>query len=463
MVLAEGVGKTPTPTWAPHPDWSSSARFTLHTLTWQTIPANVCKVHRKKFSKRHRWKRILSTALRWWTYVISKSWNWKKHVLRIQRPCCTTWRRCEGGRRLQYCVHRAGIFRVARDSRQRVGQYFTISGCARQANDNIGMDPSDHGGRFLITKKCGMMMSIRYDSSSSITILKIIGQSQRSSDIVRKKCVRIPWTGLQFILFENGGLQVFVWKCYDTQWKDALSLCVRKRYDDGHGLKNTVKLMYFGCEHFDLKESTFVLNQMGCTSREYKQNMKICVCDIFRYDQKVIWKRKMWFRRHDKLLQHGRTERPGIFRRTDKSLMTLCPEKDNQGTMSNDTSHSPVPACCQDWTDCSTGHIWILISRPVRSLQSWSKDLSSVKERSPWYDSSTYWIKKSFLEVILRHFRCEIFTYVMSKDQADEEHICTVALTRTSRKICACPHQISNSFTSSIRDSQSKDSCEKYA
>ena len=170
----------------------------------------------------------------------------------------------------------------------------------------------------------------------------------------------------------------------------------------GHGLKNNVKLMYFWCEHFDLKESTSVLSQMGCASRECKQNMKICVCDILRYDQKVIWKRKMWSRHQEKLLQHGRTERPGIFRRTDKSLMTLCSEKIIKGRCPTIRHIHQFQRVVQDCSDCATGHIWILISRPVRSLQSWSKDRSSVKERSTWYDSSTYWIKKPFPGVILR-------------------------------------------------------------
>ena len=49
--------------WAPHPDCSSSARFTLHTLTWQTSPTKVCKVHRKKvFEKTQMEENIVHCA-----------------------------------------------------------------------------------------------------------------------------------------------------------------------------------------------------------------------------------------------------------------------------------------------------------------------------------------------------------------------------------------------------------------
>ena len=49
----------------------------------------------------------------------------------------------------------------------------------------------------------------------------------------------------------------------------------------------------------------------------------------------------------------------------------------------------------------------------------------------------------------------------MCKDPAEEEHSRTVMTSRTSRNLCACPHQISDSSTSSIRDFQPKDSLKK--
>ena len=44
----------------------------------------------------------------------------------------------------------------------------------------------------------------------------------------------------------------------------------------------------------------------------------------------------------------------------------------------------------------SSEHMWILISRPVRSLQSWSKDLSSVKDTTLQYTEPRNLYPKSF-------------------------------------------------------------------
>ena len=166
-------------------------------------------------------------------------------------------------------------------------------------------------------------MSIRYDSSSSITILKIMGTKSKIQWYRWQEMCTDPIDRITiYIFWKWRAASICVESVMIHREKDALSLCVRKRYDDGTWTeKGCETLCIFDREHFDLKESTSVLNQMGCASRECKQNMKICVCDILRYGQKVIWKRKnviqtSWYTPYNT----GRTERNGIFQRTDKKF-----------------------------------------------------------------------------------------------------------------------------------------------
>ena len=235
-------------------------------------------------------------------------------------------------------------------------------------------------------------MSIRYDSSSSVTILK----NHRIKSKIRwyrwkEMCTDPHWQDCNLYYLKMDAASI----CVEVFWYTVKKTSFLSMYVDGMmmrvGLKNHLKLMYFCVKHFALKEITSVLNKMGCASRECKQNMKICVCDILSYDQKIMWKRKIWFTHHEMLLQYGRTERSGIFRRTHRSLMTLCSEKDNQGTMSNDTSHSLVPAC-------SSGLHW-KFDRTYLNPNITSRQIATILvkgsfTRPTWYDSSTYWTQK---------------------------------------------------------------------
>ena len=61
----------------------------------------------------------------------------RENVAKLQRPSCTARRRCDRRRRLLCCARVTGIFCVAHESHQRIGQYFTISRMRRITSDAI--------------------------------------------------------------------------------------------------------------------------------------------------------------------------------------------------------------------------------------------------------------------------------------------------------------------------------------
>ena len=167
------------------------------------------------------------------------------------------------------------------------------------------MDPSDHGGRFIITKKNSTVKDLlprsRYSKSWDKVKDPVIPLERNvhgpigriANYIIGKRRKESICTEMFLIHSEKGALSLSLctWTIWRWEVKWIWNLCI------------------FGVKHFALKEITPLFDQMGCASRECKQNVKICVCDILRHNQKVFRKRKIWFRKHGMLLQHGRTER----------------------------------------------------------------------------------------------------------------------------------------------------------
>ena len=103
---------------------------------------------------------------------------------------------------------------------------------------------------------------------------------------------------------------------------------------------------------------------------------------------------------------------------------------------------------------------FVIMKTTMSSSRRWSRDDSNDTLHFPdpesWHHADERWIHTTLQQTNLRNLFMQWFLYRLRrsfKDQAQEEQIRTVAVSRSSRSLCVCPLQVWSSFVSSNTDS----------
>ena len=240
-----------------------------------------------------------------------------------------------------------------------------FQGYARQVSRrNIGMVPSDHGGRFIITTKFN-----RHGSSSSITILKNHGTKSK-----------IQW---------------YQWKemCMESIGRIAIYIIGKRR-------KESICMEVF-----------LIHSEKGALS------LSLCTWTIWRWEVKWIWNLCIFGVKHFALEEITPLFDTGM--QTERQDLCLWYPQTHPKSFSEKKKYDLESMVCSynmeeqnDSRDDVQRYVLIYQFRTYVNRNITSRQIAAILVKGSFirerYDSSIYWTKKPLPEVILRDFLCKI-------------------------------------------------------